>query len=264
MKSLRIAAAGAALSMALSAAGCSAILAGLYHDSSDRISKAVNYVSPTGIQTHAVASIHAVRIDRIAVMPIIEAPLPGAPPLTPGGDEAVTAEVYSQAAMAGGWTVIPEQDVSAAMQKLPQPTPNNLDRVALQLGREVSADGVLYGTLIRYRERVGTDYAAAHPAAVAFQLKFLDLASRQVVWTAKFTKEQAALTQNIFDLSRFVERQGRWVRAHEIAREGVKEAVAELHGDLNLEANVKRFETGTYGQLKSGSHRYGTGPAGIY
>jgi len=54
------------------------------------------------------------------------------------------------------------------------------------------------------------------------------------------------------------------VRAHEIAQEGVKEAVANLHGDLNLTKNVRRFETGTYGELKSGQQRYSTGPQGIY
>ena len=43
-------------------------------------------------------------------------------------------------------------------------------------------------------------------------------------------------------------------------RKACKEAVADLHGDLNLQQNVKRFETGTYGQLKSGQQRYNTGP----
>ena len=61
-----------------------------------------------------------------------------------------------------------------------------------------------------------------------------------------------------------MQRSGRWVRAHEIAAEGVKEAVADLHGDLNLTQNVQRFETGTYGQLKSGQQRYNTGPNGMY
>ena len=135
---------------------------------------------------------------------------------------------------------------------------------ALKLGREVSADGVLYGTVDRYKERVGADYAAASPASVSFSLKFVDLKSGQIVWTAKFAKSQAALSQNIFDLANFVQRSGRWVRAHEIAQEGVKEAVADLHGELNLSQNVKRFETGTYGELKSGQQRYNTGPNGIY
>jgi hypothetical protein len=84
------------------------------------------------------------------------------------------------------------------------------------------------------------------------------------VWTAKFAKSQAALSQNLFDFANFVQRSGRWVRAHEIAQEGVKEAVADLHGDLNLAQNVKRFETGSYGEMKSGQQRYNMGPQGIY
>jgi hypothetical protein len=101
---------------------------------------------------------------------------------------------------------------------------------------------------------------------VSFSLKFVDMKSKQVVWTASFAKSQKALSQNLFDLANFVQRQGRWVRAHEIAMEGVQQAVADLHDNLDLSKNVKRFETGTYGQLKSGQQRYNRtlGPAGIY
>ena len=151
-----------------------------------------------------------------------------------------------------------------AMQKMPPTTLDDLDQNALKLGHDVSADGVLYGTVETYKERVGMDYSASSPASVAFALKFVDMKSGQIVWTAKFAKSQAALSQNLFDLANFVQRSGRWVRAHEIAQEGVKEAVADLHGDLNLSQNVKRFETGSYGELKSGQQRYSTGPQGIY
>jgi hypothetical protein len=147
---------------------------------------------------------------------------------------------------------------------MPPTSVANLDENALKLAHDVSADGIIYGTVERYKERVGMDYSAASPASVTFSLKFVDLKTRQIVWTAKFAKSQAALSENIFDLANFVQRSGRWVRAHEIAQEGVKEAVANLHGDLNLTKNVRRFETGTYGELKSGQQRYSTGPQGIY
>jgi hypothetical protein len=68
----------------------------------------------------------------------------------------------------------------------------------------------------------------------------------------------------MFDFANFVQRSGRWVRANEISLEGVQEAVADLHGDLNLANNAKHFETGTYGQLKSGGQRFNTGSNGIY
>ena len=115
----------------------------------------------------------------IAIMPIADNPAQGGEPIAPGGADAVTAELYSQAALAGGWQVIPNDDVAQAMQKLPPTTPANLDQNALALGRLVSADGVLYGQVERYKERVGIDYSAAEPAAVTFALKFVDMKTKQ-------------------------------------------------------------------------------------
>jgi len=254
----RLALVAAALWMA---AGCTTIAADAVNSTTTAVSDAINR---RDVKSHAVSSIKTLAINRIAVMPMIEAAPGGGEPLAPGAAEAISAELYSQVAVAGGWDPIPEQDVAAVMQKMAPTTIANLDENALKLGHDVSADGVIYGTIERYKERVGMDYSAASPAAVAFSLKFVDLKSRQIVWTAKFAKSQAALSQNLFDLANFVQRSGRWVRAHDIALEGVKEAVADLHGDLNLNQNVQRFETGTYGELKSGQQRYNTGPQGIY
>lgn len=264
MKSACIAAVArlALLAAALAtASGCAPIVADAVTSASQSISDVINR---RDVRAHAVASIKTLTIDRVAVMPLVEAAPGGGEPLAPGATEAVSAELYSQVTVAGGWQPIPEQDIAAAMTKLPPTTIANLDENALRLGHDVSADGVICGTVERYVERVGADYAAASPASVAFSLKFVDIKSGEVVWTAKFAKSQAALSQNLFDLANFVQRSGRWVRAHEIAQEGVKEAVADLHDDLNLSKNVKRFETGSYGQLRSGQQRYDTGPQGIY
>jgi len=257
MPAARLALAAAALWLA----GCTAMAVDAVDSTTGAVSDAINQ---RDVKTHAVRSIKTIEINRIAVMPLIDAVPGGGEPLAPGAAEAITAELYSQVALAGGWDPIPNDDVTEAMQKMPPTTVDDLDQNALQLGHNVSADGVLYGTVERYKERVGMDYSAASPAAVSFSLKFVDLRSGQVVWTAKFAKSQAALSQNLFDLANFVQRSGRWVRAHEIAQEGVKEAIADLHGDLNLSQNVQRFETGSYGELKSGQQRYNTGPQGIY
>jgi hypothetical protein len=248
-----------ALALSLCGAGCSTLAADAVNATSESVTQAIH---ARNLQSHAVRSIKTITVNRIAVMPLID----GArttEALAPGGTDSVSAELYSQVAIAGGWEAIPQQDIDQAMQKLPPTTVTNLDANALALGHDVSADGVLYGTVERYRERVGMDYAAATPASVIFSLKFVDVKSKQIVWTAKFAKTQAALSENIFELANFVQRSGRWVRAHEIALEGVKQAVADLHGDLNLQKDIKRFETGSYGQLKSGTSRYGTGPEGI-
>jgi hypothetical protein len=248
------------LGVALASGGCTTIAADAVTATSESVSDAIN---SRNVKAHAIRSIKTITVNRVAVMPLAEAPA-GGDTLAPGGAEAVTAELYSQVALAGGWEVIPQQEVDAALQKMPPTTVANLDENALKLAHDASADGVIYGAVERYKERVGMDYSAASPAAVTFALKFVDLKSKEIVWTAKFAKSQAALSENIFDLANFVQRSGRWVRAHEIALEGVKEAVANLHGDLNLQKNVKHFETGTYGELKSGQQRYNTGPQGIY
>ncbi len=251
---------GIALGVSIGISGCTTIAADAVTSTGESVSDAIN---SRNVKAHAVRSIKTITINRVAVMPLVEAPA-GSDALAPGAAEAVTAELYSQVALAGGWEVIPQLDVDAALQKMPPTTIADMDENALKLAHDVSADGVIYGTVERYKERVGMDYSAASPASVTFNLKFVDLKSREIVWTAKFAKSQAALSENIFDLANFVQRSGRWVRANEIALEGVKEAVANLHGDLDLTKNVKRFETGTYSQQKSGQQRYNTGSQGIY
>jgi len=238
------------------------------YSAADSTAQTVKGFLPSGdIQAHAVPSIKQVKVNTIAVMPVIASPGDNGDVVADGGPDAVTAELYTQAALAGGWDVVPQDDVVRAMTNLPPSNPQNLDDNALKVGHTLAADGVLYGMLERYREREGLDYAAASPASVAFVLKFVDMNTKQIVWTAKFAKAQKSLSQNVFELANFVQHQGRWVRAHEIAQDGVAQAITNLHGDLTLtSSNVKRFETGTYGQQKSGQQRYstGNGPQGIY
>lgn len=252
--------AGAAI-LCAALAGCTSFL---YHTADSTVDTVKGFIPTSNLNVHAVRSIKQIKIDNVAVMPIIANPGPNGEVVADGGADAVTAEVFTQAATAGGWDVVPQDDVVHAMQSLPPTTPQDLDDNALKVGHALSVDGVLYGMLERYKEREGLDYAAAQPAAVSFTLKFVDMNTKQVVWSAKFAKEQKALAQNIFELANFVQHKARWVRAHEIAMEGIQEAVANLHGDLNLTQNVKRFETGTYGQLKSGRQRYDTPQQGIY
>ncbi len=104
----------------------------------------------------------------IAVMPVISDPGDNGDVVADGGADAVTAELYTQAAIAGGWDVVPQGDVIRVMSNLPPTNAQNLDENALKVGHALSVNGVLYGILERYREREGLDYAAASPASVAF------------------------------------------------------------------------------------------------
>jgi hypothetical protein len=192
-----------------------------------------------GLEVQAVRSIKTVIIHKIAVMQLIDQPDQVDKTLPPDAAQSITAAIYARANELGGWEVVPQDDVDEALQQLPPLTAADLDQNALALGRKVAADGVIYGTVNRYRERVGFDYAAQSPAAVAFILKFVDENSRQVVWTAKFAREQKALSQNILDLPNFLSHGARWVRAHDIAVEGINGALDNLQSKLTIEPIVQ-------------------------
>jgi len=189
----------------------------------------------SGLEVHAVRSIKTVIIHKIAVMPLIDEPDQVDKTLPAEAAQSITAVLYARANELGGWEVVSQDDVDGALQQLPPLTAADLDQNALALGRKVAADGVIYGAVNRYRERVGFDYAAQSPAAVAFILNFIDENSKQVVWTAKFAREQKALSQNILDLPNFVSHGARWVRAHDIAVEGINGALDNLQSKLTIE-----------------------------
>jgi hypothetical protein len=192
-----------------------------------------------GLEVHAVRSIKTVIVHKIAVMPLVDQPDQVDKSLPPDAAQSITAAIYARANEVGGWEVVAQDDVDAALQQLPPLTVADLDRNALALGRKVAADGVIYGAVNRYRERVGFDYAAQSPAAVAFVLNFVDENNKQVVWTAKFAREQKALSQNILDLPNFVSHGARWVRAHDIAVEGINGAIDNLQSKLTIEPIVQ-------------------------
>lgn len=191
------------------------------------------------LDVHAVRSSRQVIIHKIAVMPLVDAPDKIEGQLAQGSSEAVTAELYARATIIGGWTVVTQEDVATAMQDMPPVTLADMDQDALALGRKLSVDGVLYGSVQRYRERVGYDYAAQTPAAVAFTLKFVDEKSGQVVWSANYAKEQRSLSENILDLPTFISNSGRWVRAHDLAAQGSEEAVESMQDRLTIQPIVQ-------------------------
>jgi hypothetical protein len=235
---------GLVLAAALLVSGCT----GLGHEIGN--SPEFNAISDTvhalpglhgtpGLEVHAVRSIKTVIIHKIAVMPLVDQPDQIGKSLPQDATQSITAALYARANEVGGWEVVPQDDIDAALQQMPPVSVNNLYDEALTLGRKVGADGVIYGTVHRYKERVGFDYAAQSPAAVAFTLNFLDEKSKQVVWTAKFAREQKALSQNILDLPNFIAHGARWVRAHDIAVEGINAAIDNLQSKLTIEPIVE-------------------------
>ncbi|MBI4514718.1 MAG: hypothetical protein HY699_02750 [Deltaproteobacteria bacterium] len=138
----------------------------------------------------------------------------------------VSAQIYGVMAEGPRWRFVPDLVVEQALRDLP--ADGSLEARAAQLGKAVGADGVLYGSVSRLREREGSEYGARRPASVSFRLALLAVASGQTVWQGSFDQTQQSLSANLFNWWMFWRAGPRWFTAAELTRLGVEQQLAEL------------------------------------
>jgi hypothetical protein len=172
----------------------------------------------------------------LAVLPIEPATPPGGG-TEPSDDDAlaVTAQVYRVLADQTEFRFVADLAVSDVL-KTPQVrgAGSVVDR-AVALGKEVGADGVIYGRVFRFQKRVGTEFGASVPASVWFELGLVQVSSGQVVWTGRFDQTQQALASNFLNWWMFWEAGPRWVSASQLAGMGVDRLFGEMTARVNAE-----------------------------
>jgi len=67
---------------------------------------------------------------------------------------------------------------------------------------------------------------------VAFILDLVDVRRGDIVWTARFDETQKSLSESLFSLGNIGERGVRWLSADQLAQDGIKKAVGQLHDIL--------------------------------
>ena len=82
--------------------------------------------------------------------------------------------------------------------------------------------------VIDWRERVGSEIGSTNPASVDFVLYLIDVRTGGLVKQFHFDETQQTLASNILDAKKFVDRNGRWLSAMELAQEGLQKGLAEL------------------------------------
>ncbi len=175
-------------------------------------------------------------IGLIAVMPIERAepasatPQEGVPRLAAGAERVVTAEIYRVLSSSSKWRFVPDLTVTQALPKIEATGP--LASRARALGKAVNAEGVLFGAVSRYRERVGTEYGSREPAAVGFTLQLLSVASGKIVWTGSFDETQQPLSSNLLNWWQFWRGGPRWFTAEEFTHLGVERVLEDLADKL--------------------------------
>lgn len=137
--------------------------------------------------------------------------------------------IYSTMTSLPRWQIVSDREVREAVSLIP--TDVEAAR-AQRLGALVHADAVVLSRVLRYRERVGEEWGAKSPASVSFVIELWDMRRGDVAWSGRFDETQRALSENIFALREFTRRGARWLKAEELALEGVKKAVADLHQAL--------------------------------
>ena len=166
------------------------------------------------------------RIRRIAVIPPDTSAAPAQPSGNDNPDEMLAKQLYSAMASLPNWQIVSESEVKQVEQM--KPATSETARLR-QIGEMVFADAVMVGRVLRFRERIGDDWGVKSPASVAFVLDLIDVRRGDVIWSSRFDETQQALSENVFGLGNIGQRGVRWLRAEQLAMDGVKKAVGQLH-----------------------------------
>jgi hypothetical protein len=195
-------------------------------------------LSPGNIQSKQSTDLEARHIRRIAVVaPVVpppaaqaKNPLLGEPSekkserQDPG--EVLMRLVHSAVAAMPQWQIVSDSEVREVSESV---APSNDMGRLRKIGELVYADAVLTGRVLRYRERVGSEIGVKSPASVAFTLDLIDVQRGDVIWSARFDETQKGLSENILALGDIRERGIRWLTAEQLAQDGVRKMVNQLH-----------------------------------
>jgi len=170
-------------------------------------------------------------LDPISLGEKTKLPYSPAPSIDGKSEEKEAASIlgnflYSTMSALPRWQIVSDREVREVRAMVP---PGEESDRAKRLGELVFADAVIFGRVLRYRERVGEEWGAKSPASVAFVLDLVDVKRGDLVWTGRFDETQKSLSENIFALGDFTQRGARWLTVEELTLDGVRKAVQQLH-----------------------------------
>jgi hypothetical protein len=98
----------------------------------------------------------------------------------------------------------------------------------LAVGRCVPADYLIVPQVLDFSPRKGSAYGVDQPAQVVMDIYLLDAGDGVLVDRYRFEETQRSLAQNLLDIDKFIKRGGKWIEAHELAAEGIRQALTEF------------------------------------
>ena len=140
--------------------------------------------------------------------------------------ELLSRLVYSTMTSLSKWRIVSESEVREVGEIVADT--NEAGRLK-QIGELVYADAVIVARMQRFRERVGAEWGIQSPASVAFVLDLVDVRRGDIIWSARFDETQQSPAENLLVLGDIGQRGLKWLSAEQLAQEGVRKAVGQLH-----------------------------------
>jgi len=180
--------------------------------------------------------LEARKIRRIAIFPFesLSGEERARLPFSPGtGDHSpaalISRQLYTTMSQSPNWQMISDREVREMMPLVPSGSP---EARARRLGQLVYADAVISCGVLCLHKREGEAMGVKSPASVAFVLELWDVKRGDSIWSARFDETQKSLSEDLFALGQVTSRGVKWLKAEELALEGVKKAVTDLHQAL--------------------------------
>ncbi len=150
------------------------------------------------------------------------------PPLPPDAGAAITAQLYRVLAERTDFRFVPDLTTADALGLPGVRTAPELVGRALALGKAVGADGVIFGRVFRFQERVGTEFGASEAAGVSFELALAAVKTGELIWRGQFDETQEPLSANLLNWWMFWRAGPRWLTARELAGLGVERLFGKM------------------------------------
>jgi hypothetical protein len=144
--------------------------------------------------------------------------------LSPDCDRVLTEFVQDSLEIRYGDKLIPLEEVKKAYTETPKDEFKDTPLVLAQkVGKALSANSMIVGTVWKYRDRIGGTRAAESPASVAFAVNLVEVETGRIIWSKAFAETQRSLFENLLQAQSFFDKGGKWLTADELAQLGVKE-----------------------------------------
>ena len=149
--------------------------------------------------------------------------------------DLVTAQVYRYLSDQTTYLIVPDITVVDTLTTPDLRRAIGTHERAAALGKAVGADGVIFGRVDRFDQRIGTAYGASQGASVKFSIGLASATTGEVVWEGEFEETQESLSANFFDWWIFWDAGPRWLSASELAGLGVDQLLKECQASLTPE-----------------------------